>query len=122
MTTLNSFTALHQIQTEVDFIKIDAEGHDLDVIQGANQTLLSVGVIFWEQSSTSRQLLTTLKHLERLHFECYIPAIEGFLKLTSGCFDMSRVPKGNNIVCASRIRAPGAVLAYDVLSFFHDDE
>jgi FkbM family methyltransferase len=122
MTTLNSFTTKHHIQNKVDFIKIDAEGHDLDVIKGANETLGSVGILMWEQNSQySRDLVSIIQQLEHMHFECYIPGKSGFVKLTHGCFQISRIPKGNNIVCASRVHAPGAVLAFDLLSLYHDD-
>lgn len=122
MTTINAFTARHQIQNQVDFIKIDAEGHDLEVIRGANDTLASVGILMWEQGKLSPHFSSTITHLERLKFECFIPALEGFVKLTHGCFPVTRVPHGNNIICASRVIAPQALLAFDLLSFFHDDD
>lgn len=121
MTTLNSFADKNNIKNKIDFIKIDAEGHDLDVVRGANETMAAVGIIMWEQGKSTKQLFTTLKYLERLFFDCYIPDLKGFVKLTNGCFHVSKIPSGNNIVCASRVNAPGAALAFDLLSYYHDD-
>lgn len=122
MTTLNAFALSQDIQNRIDFIKIDAEGHDLEVIKGANETLLSVGILMWEQvARRSVMLAATIKTLERLMFECYVPAVTGFVKLTKGCSSLKSLPLGANIVCASRHNAPSAVLAFDLLSLFYDD-
>ena len=121
MTTLSKFALFHHIRNNIDFIKIDAEGHDLDVIRGANNTLSSVGVLMWEQSNTSRKFAPTINMLESMQFECYIPSFSGFFKITSNCAKISRLQNGKNIVCASRSIAPAAVLLFDLLSHVYDD-
>ena len=75
LTTIDSFCAAHNI-SRVDVLKIDAEGGDLDVIRGANITLLHRHVkMLSVECFNCLKDLATLSMVDRLHkeygFSCY---------------------------------------------------
>jgi len=118
MTTLDDFANTYIEQKHVDIVKIDAEGYDTQVIMGAHKMLQErkVGVITWESGSQIK-LKQNLKYLSSQKFDCYSPDWKGFVKLTGGC--VSRLQRGGNVFCVSRVNAPGVALAFEALSRYH---
>jgi FkbM family methyltransferase len=119
MTTLDIFTQTFVTQPTVDIIKIDAEGLDSEVINGAKKMIKThrVGIIIWE-SGNPNKLELNLKYLEAKKFDCYSPHIKkAFVKLTGGC--VSKLQRGGNIFCVSRRYAAGVALAFEALSAYH---
>ena len=117
MTTLDKFINSSMLFGKVDVVKVDAEGMDLSVIRGGQKSLSSLGIIMWEQESFA-SLNKIFQLLEKNHFECFAPLKKSFLKLSSGCINLSSIVNKGNIVCASRLNAPIATMAFDLLSEF----
>lgn len=118
MTTLDDFANTYIEQKHVDIVKIDAEGYDTQVILGAHKMLheRKVGIVTWE-SGPPIKLKQNLKYLSSQKFDCYSPDWKGFVKLTGGC--VSRLQRGGNVFCVSRVHAPGVALAFEALSRYH---
>lgn len=76
-TTIDSFCTRHNI-TRIDLLKIDTEGHDLDVIKGAEQMLTasSVGIVIAECSMNRDntfhvQFGEIHRHMEQLGYRLF---------------------------------------------------
>lgn len=74
MTTIDDFMRDHQIRA-FDFVKIDTEGHDLDVLQGGTRaldsssiSLLKIEATFSAKNSRQVHFCEILKFLEPLRY------------------------------------------------------
>lgn len=129
--SIDSYAQSHGLAV-VDVIKIDAEGHDSVIINGAQETLRDrrVKLLFFEYGAdvtwAKRRLQPLVADLDSdFHFDCYFGGELALIKLTGICwkqeYDLwhprSSVPSaghvGTNIYCASRDHAPDLIAAYD---------
>jgi hypothetical protein len=109
----------------VDVLKVDAEGHDTGVIEGAQETLATrnVGFVLFEMGETMLACEKAFDRLEKLGFVCFSPTrstSEPLVILSHGCFvsesgwkngggtwDASVNKVGGNAYCVHQERQPG---------------
>ena len=123
VTSIDLFCQQNNIST-VDVLKIDAEGHDTGVIEGALETLTSrhVGFVLFEMGEPMLVVGKTFDTLEKLGFVCFSPTrseTEPLITLSHGCFVSEygwkmgggkwdqRVTVGGNAYCVHQERQPG---------------
>lgn len=91
--SVDTFCAQRNISA-VDVLKIDVEGHDADVIEGAKYTLLNRGVSLVAAECTScagPHWQKVFGKLDRWGFQCYIGGENELMFRMTGCFDASLI-------------------------------
>lgn len=97
--------------TAPDFVKIDVEGAEMEVIKGAQNTIKNYKPIIWYESAKTmpeRKFINseferTHEFLETLGYQIYLCGINGLKKIDSapvpaGVWMYLALPEGNNIV------------------------
>lgn len=122
MTTIDSFLQRSGM-TQADILKIDTEGNDNRVLDGASSTIINkLGMFTFEGGKGVTFSKEMIEKYDALGFSCYSTSRAGLFKWNSGCMKEQymggfRAKDKGNIFCVSRKRAPMATLAYDILSF-----
>lgn len=108
VTTLDKFVDEKNISQKIDLLKIDTEGFDPLVIQGAENILNrhQVRVFLFEYHGINIWRTTTLYHvindLDRKGYLCYKIGQTGIFRLT-GCWSSSfEIKYWSNVLCISR--------------------
>jgi FkbM family methyltransferase len=106
-TTVDAFILKHEIPY-VDILKIDTEGYDATVIQGAMQSIASgkVGVITFEYHEVGvwkeYKLRDVVDWLNGLNYVCYFDGKPSLARMT-GCWDDAyEIYSWSNVVCVKR--------------------
>jgi FkbM family methyltransferase len=123
MITVDEYVKRNGI-SQLDLLKVDAEGNDLNVIWGARNTLRTqkVAVITWENSVKRIAYgAKVFDMLEESGYACYATAFSHLYKLTDKCLAGKYLKKRGgtdwgNVFCISKRVAPLAVVAFDALS------
>jgi hypothetical protein len=109
--------------SHVDVLKIDTEENDNRVLAGATETLRDhTGVFVFEGGRGVTFSKYMVEQYDAMGYSCYSPSRAGLFKWNAGCTkdkymgNYMAKDKGN-IFCVSRVRAPMASLAFDLLSF-----
>jgi hypothetical protein len=116
----------------IDILKIDAEGHDDNILQGAQKLFehhlirivkFEYGALWTttENNSQSRTLQTRMKKFDELHYSCYFEGKNALLKLNRGCWNDNLETKfWSNVWCLSEQKASPLIEIFDSysISFF----
>jgi hypothetical protein len=96
LTTIDSFCTQNNIKI-VDILKIDAEGGDVDVIKGADETLLTrnVKVLTFECFNCLEQSKLDMIHVldEKYGFDCYLTGLNNLFVRITNCVNLNFIPK-----------------------------
>jgi len=101
----------------VDVIKIDTEGYDAFVIQGAKETLKAHKTLLllfeyhfvWHPPTSLKQ---TTAELQEWGYVCYLEGQRGLLKLTHGCWsEQLEIRSWSNVWCLSTRHRAGLAIA-----------
>ena len=120
VTTLDRVVELQNISRRIDVLKIDTEGFDPLVIQGAQQILRrqQVRLLLFEYHGIGAWRMTTLKQvlidLDTKGYQCYQAGQTGVFRLT-GCWSSKfEVKRWSNVLCVSR-REPRLIQSIEQL-------
>ncbi len=112
---------------EIDVLKIDAEGHDLGVLDGAAGALKGqrVALILFEYNTfwptlPERSLQHTVRWLQNMGYVCYFEGKNVLARLTACWHQALGEPTWRNVYCLSLKHLPGLVHVFDAksLAFF----
>jgi FkbM family methyltransferase len=108
MTTLDEFIESHNITHRIDLLKIDAEGFDPLVLQGATRLLSQHririflfeyhGIGAWKRTS----LYQTVDDLNRKDYTCYQIGRTGLFRLTDCWSSKFEIKRWGNIICVTQ--------------------
>jgi FkbM family methyltransferase len=122
MLTVDHFMQFNNL-SHVDLLKIDTEGNDNKVLRGAKKALASsIGMFAFEGGKGVTFSKEMIESLDLIGFSCYSTSRAGLFKWNGRCMKerymggFAAKDKGN-IFCISRVRAPLAAFAYDLLTF-----
>jgi FkbM family methyltransferase len=110
---------------EIDVLKIDAEGHDLDVLEGAKGALAGrrVALILFEYNNfwpALREGRNSLQHaadwLHGMGYVCYLEGKNVLARLTGCWHDRLADRIWRNVYCVSLDHLPGLVQVFDANS------
>lgn len=102
----------------VDIIKIDTEGHDPNVLEGAKQTISdskATLILFeynkmWPKSTTLEMIVTQM--MEPHGYVCYLEGKTVLVKLNFGCWTSAlEIRQWSNVWCISLRRPEGLALS-----------
>ena len=138
--TVDTFCEKNNI-TVLDVLKIDAEGHDVDILMGSSETLKHRGVKLLTFEANHEHMHKWIPAIELLgtkeyQFDCYMGAKSDYLARASHCIDfayfknLSRIfleKKGDdegirintNVYCAHRKRVPHLVKMMNDVSLYN---
>ncbi|CAF1090302.1 unnamed protein product [Rotaria magnacalcarata] len=108
ITTLDDFVRLHRIQRRIDVLKIDTEGFDPLVLQGASRLLQEqrIRLMIFEYHGVGMWSTTTLEkvvhNLDRQGYACYQLGRTGILRLTNCWAPIFERKMWSNVLCISR--------------------
>jgi FkbM family methyltransferase len=120
--TIDTYLEKNHIQ-QLDMLKIDTEGNDNKVLQGANKAITSLTGVFTFEGGGG---VTYSKDMDEMYntlgYNCYSTSRAGLFKWNANCmkeryFGSFRKKDKGNIFCVHRKRAPLTALAFDILSF-----
>jgi FkbM family methyltransferase len=108
---LDTYTSQFVLPTSqnIDFLSIDVEGFDWDVLLGATRTLERVNYLEfeynWKGSWANQTLSTAIHHLKERGFVCYWAGSSGNLWRITGCWmDYYDIRFWSNVACVNTRR------------------
>ena len=121
MTSIDSFMRRSHITT-IDIMKIDTEGNDNRVLNGAMTAIIKLGMFTFEGGKGVSFTKEMIETYDKMGFSCYSTSRAGLFKWNSNCMKEKymghfRNKDKGNIFCVNRYKAPMVTLAYDILSF-----
>ena len=119
--SLDEFITKREIP-HIDFLKIDVEGHDADVLEGADHLLkehrvtvlkFEYGTLWSGDQKPHRLLSQVISKLDNYSYACYFEGKNAFLKLTQSCWSETLETRfWSNVFCFSLKSTRGTALAH----------
>jgi hypothetical protein len=106
--TLDDFVEQKQIKQKIDLLKIDTEGADPLVLQGANKLLSQekIRILIFENHGIgawkTTSLLRVIESLSNKGFICYMLGKTGMARLTDCWSSVYDVKYWSNVLCVHR--------------------
>ena len=104
-TAVIKMRTIDDLKIQADFLKIDTEGHDIQVLKGAKTTLKEVKILIWEMQGYKETIeaYKMTKYLKNTYkFKCYLMGTNHFL-LKAECMDKlyDQMKLNSNVICVT---------------------